>query len=210
MFKTLCFLAAILTGESMAQTRKLDADLESANQQVAESIEAFRKTSDVADLRKAADNVDRIFVRTYRPPDERRHARTAKLGLWLTVLDALDSAEDPKWNPADVPAARISIPDTPMKPGVPVRSAEGIADPEVRRKYDQAVAANAEKTRRYRLQKELRQLDAILTRRADAYITAEYPKSPESLVEMDKTVARYLNNPVRAEHVRALVVPLPR
>jgi hypothetical protein len=194
----------------MPETRKIDTDLDTAKKQVAQSIQAFRKTSDVADIRHAADTADRIFVRTYRVPEDRQLARSGKLALWLTVLDTLDSAEDPNFDPNDAPAARISIPDTPMKPGVPVRSVEGIADPEVRRKYEEAVAANAEKTRRYRLQKELRQLDRILEPRADAYITSEYPKSQENLHAIDEAAAQYLHNAARAQRLRALVTPLPR
>ena len=193
----------------MPQTKKVDTDLDAAQKQVAESLRSFRKTSDVADIRKAADAADSLYVRTYRVPEDRQKARAGKLALWFTVLDTLDSAEDPNFDPNDAPAARISIPDTPMKPGVPVRSVAGIADPEVRRKYEEAVAANAEKTKRYRLQKELRQLDKILVTRADAYITGEYPKSPESLQAIDEAADRYLFNAARTQHVRSLVTRLP-
>jgi len=94
-----------------------------------------------------------------------------------------------------------------MKPGVPVETPEGIADPEDRRKYDEAVKANADKTKRYRFQKELRQLDGELTSRADSYIASTNLKSPQSAKEMDHAIAANIHNQDRAAHLRSLVAP---
>jgi hypothetical protein len=94
-----------------------------------------------------------------------------------------------------------------MKPGVPTLTPEGIADPEARRKYDEAVLANAEKATRYRFQKELRQLDSELTSRADAYITTAHLRSPQSLKEMNQAIATHVHNEERAAHLRSLVTP---
>ena len=94
-----------------------------------------------------------------------------------------------------------------MKPGVPVETPEGIADPADRRKYDEAVKANAEKTNRYRFQKELRQLDSELTTRADGYISSTNLNSPQSVKEMDQAIAAHIHNQDRAAHLRSLVAP---
>ena len=185
-------------------------DLDSTIEQVAGRLDAYRKSGDVAELRKAAGLIAGIAVRQIADPEEREQARSTKLGLWLTLLDFIDSNKDPKFDPADMPRARIPVPDTPMKPGFPVRVPEGIADPAVRRKYAEAVAANAEKTRRYRLQKEIRQIDRELTPRAEAYITGQYPKSAKNRKDVDTAVGQFVQDPGRAAHIRSLVAPAER
>ncbi len=182
--------------------------IENTKKQVAEHLDVFRKTGELTELRNAANLIDRIEVTSVATFEDRQAARTAKLSLWLRLLDSVDSAKDAKFDPADVPAARVTVPDdVPMKPGFPVRTPEGIADPAAQRKYDEAVKANAEKTRRYRFQKELRQLDAELTSRADAYIAGANLKSPQSLEEMNAAIAAHVKNQDRAAHLRSLVAP---
>jgi len=189
------------------QRKKASMSIESAKKQVAERLDLYRKTSAVEELRGAGNAIEQIEVHTVPDFTGRQAARQEKLALWLTLLDTIDSAKDPKFNPEDVPAARVTVPDTPMKPGVPVRTPEGIADPEVRRKYDQAVAANAEKTNRYRIQKELRQIDKELTSRAERYIASAYLRSQRSVKEMDEAIAQSVHHPDRASSLRALVKP---
>ncbi len=182
--------------------------IENTKKEVTERLDAFRKTGELTELRNAANLIERIEITAVDEFDDRKAARTAKLSLWLKLLDTIDSAKDPKFDPADMPAARITVPPgTPMKPGVPVVSPEGIADPEARRKYDEAVKANAEKTKRYRSQKELRQLDSELTPRADAYIASAHLKSMQSLKEMNEAIAAHIHNQERAAHLRTLVAP---
>ena len=182
--------------------------VENAKKEVAAHLDAFRKTGELTELRNAANLIERIEVHTAPSFDDRLAARTAKLSLWLKLLDTMDSAKDPKFDPADVPAARVTLPPgTRMKPGVPVVTPEGIADPQDRRKYDEAVKANADKTTRYRFQKELRQLDSELTTRADGYISSTNLNSPQSVKEMDQAIAAEIHNQDRAAHLRSLVAP---
>lgn len=185
--------------------KKATMSIEDTKKQVAERLDAFRKTGELTELRNAANLIDGIEVLGAGSVEGRQAARTAKLSLWLTLLDTIDSAKDPKFDPADVPAARVVLPaGTRMKPGFPIETPEGIADPEDRRKYDEAVKANADKTRRYGFQKELRQLDAELTSRADAYIAAAQLRSPKGQKEMDAAIAAHVHNQDRAAHLRSL------
>jgi hypothetical protein len=182
--------------------------IENAKKQVSQHLDKFRKTGELTELRNASNLIDGIEVHTAPSFEDRQTGRTAKLELWLTLLDTIDAAKDPKFDPADVPAARVTVPDDmTMKPGIPVRTAEGIADPAARRKYDEAVKANSDKTRRYRFQKEIRQLDAELTSWADAGIANTNLRSPQSLKEMDQAIAAHIHNQTRAAHLRSLVAP---
>jgi hypothetical protein len=94
-----------------------------------------------------------------------------------------------------------------MRPGVLAISPDGIADPEDRQKYDQAVAAQAEKVDRYRTEAELRQLDAELTQRARVYIASAFLRSPKSANEMNEAITTHIHNAVRAVYLRFLVQP---
>jgi hypothetical protein len=196
------------TAECAAKRKKANMSTENAKKEVTGHLEAFRKSGELTELRNAANLIERIEVHTAPSFEDRESARTAKLTLWLKLLDTIDSAKDPTFDPADVPAARVTLPPgTRMKPGVPVDTPEGIADPADRRKYDDAVKANADKTKRYRFQKELRQLDGELTSRADAYISSTNLKSAQSVKEMDEAVTAQIHNQDRAAHLRSLVAP---
>jgi len=182
--------------------------IEDTKKQVAEHLNAFRKTGELTELRNAANLIESIEVHNVPLFDARQAARAVKLDLWLTLLDTIDSAKDPMFDPADVPAARITLPpDTPMKPECPVTTPEGIADPAERRKYDDSVAANTAKTKLYRTQKELRQLDSELTSRADDYIGTANLRSPQNAKDMDAAIAVRVHDPERAARLRSLVAP---
>jgi hypothetical protein len=204
----LCSTLAAFTVGRTSQGKKASMNIEDANKQVRERLDAFRKTHEMTELRQAASLIERIEVSTLPEFQDRQTARSVKLSLWLILFDTIDSAKDPEFDPADVPAARVSVPpDTAMKPGVPIVTPEGIADPEARRTYEEAVRVNADKTTRYRFQKELRQLDSELTARADAYITTAHLRSPLSLKEMNQAIAAHVHNDERAAHLRSLVTP---
>ncbi len=182
--------------------------IEDTKKRVDEHLNAFRKTGELTELRHAANRIESIEVHDVPVFDDRRVARTAKLDLWLLLLDTIDSAKDPMFDPADVPAARITLPpDTPMKPGYPVTTPEGIAAPADRRKYDESVEANTAKTKLYRTQKELRQLDSELTSRADKYIGTASLRSPQCEKEMEAAIVLRVHDPDRAAHLRSLVAP---
>lgn len=182
--------------------------IENTMKLVDEHLDAFRNTGELRELRDAANLIESIEVHDVPGFDDRQVARAATLDLWLTLLDTIDSAKDPRFDPADVPAARITLPpDTPMKPEYPVTTPEGIAAPAERRRYDESVAANQAKTKRYRTQKELRQLDSELTSRADNYIRTASLRSPQCLKEMEAAIAVRVHDPERAVHLRSLVAP---
>jgi hypothetical protein len=182
--------------------------IEDTKQKIAGHQNAFRKTGELTELRKAANLIESIEAHNIPGFDGRQAARIAKLDLWLSLLDTLDSAMDPQFDPADVPAARITLPpDTPMVPDCPVTTPEGIATPADRQKYDESVAANTARTKHYRMQKELRQLDSELSSLADAYIGTACLRSAQGVREMDTAIAVHIHDPKRAVHLRSLVSP---
>ncbi len=76
----------------------------------------------------------------------------SKVSLWLSTYQTLKKACDPAFNPDDVSAINI----TPPGGDIPGIAPEGIKDPELRRQYELALAANREKSNRHRYQSLLR------------------------------------------------------
>ena len=114
------------SGECATKRKRTNMSVENTKKQVAERLDAFRKTGEPTELRNAANLIDRMEVTGAAAFEDRQAARTAKLSLWLTLLDTIDSAKDPKFDPDDVPAARITVPPgTPMKPGESIEVATG-------------------------------------------------------------------------------------
>ena len=194
--------------EGASKGRKAKMSIEEKQDQVIRHLDAFQRNGDPNELRAAADLIDGIDDAHIAAFDERQSSRAVKLGLWLTLLEKIDLAKDPQFDPLDVPAARVLVPPgTPMKPGVPIESPEGIANPADLRNYEQSVKANEDKTRHYRIQKELRQMDAELSTRADTYIQRTLLRSPQSVRKLNDALAKNTHNQDRAAHLRSLVAP---
>lgn len=180
--------------------------MEELEKQVADRVAAFHKKKDLDELRRAASAIESVNVHELPDAARRQAGRKSALSAWLAVLDAIDSETDPQFNPADVPAMRVTVPaDAPRDPKAPFTSPDTVTDPAVRRKYDQAAAKNAEKTRRYVFQKELAQLNKQLTQRAEAFIGGAFLKSPESAKVMEEAVRGHIHSAARAASLKALV-----
>lgn len=180
--------------------------MDDLEKQVGERIAEFRKKKDLDELRRAAAAIDNVDVHALPDAAQRQAARKSALSAWLVVLDAMDTETDPRFNPSDVPAMRVTVPaDARRDPGAPLTSPATVTDPEVRRKYDQAVTKNSDKTRRYVFQKELAQLNKQLTKRAESFIGSAFLKSPESAKVMDEAVREHVHSAGRAASLKALV-----
>ena len=180
--------------------------MDDLEKQVGERIAEFHKKKDLDELRRAASAIENLNI--YELPDaaKRQAARKSVLSAWLAVLDAIDTETDPRFNPADVPAMRVTVPaDAARDANAPFTSPATVTDPEVRRRYDQAAAKNADKTRRYVFQKELAQLNKQLSKRAETFIGSAFLKSPESAKVMDEAVRTHVRNAARAASLKALV-----
>jgi hypothetical protein len=69
-----------------------------------------------------------------------------------------------------------------------------ITDPKVRAEYEQAIAANRTKIRRYRLQIVLRQVDKDLRHDVRRFIVNAYKPTPESHEEVKQAIERNVSN----------------
>ena len=84
-----------------------------------------------------------------------------------------------------------------------------IPEPEARRQYTEAIAANEDKSEAYGKQIQLRKMNKWATQRVEAYIHRCYLKSPRSREELASVVEKHISGPSRAERLNALLVHEP-
>ena len=138
-----------------------------------------------------------------------RAARQGALELWLRLLDLLDKNFDSAFDPDDIPPKMVRPPALPdpsqgsLRPGA---SPSLIADPKVRAEYEQAIAANRAKIRRYRLQIVLRQVDKDLRHDVRHFVAIAYKPTPENREEVRKAIERNISS--QKERAELLKLPL--
>ena len=142
----------------------------------------------------------------------RNNVRERSLLEWLHVLDLLDGALDPHFDPADVPEKLVQPPPSPggevLRPGAdPSR----IADPKARAEYEKAIAANREKAAHYRVQTHLRRLDEQLEAQAESFMRDAYSPVPSDQRELRTAIEQTIQNPSRkAKLLKVLKPPDPQ
>jgi hypothetical protein len=134
-------------------------------QEARASVDRFAQTLDPDWLEGAIENLESFRWNHELDDRQYRAARQDALELWLRLLDLLDRNFDSAFDPDDIPPKMVrppALPDPSQGSLPPGASPSLIADPKVRAEYEQAIAANRAKIRRYRLQIVFRQVDKDL------------------------------------------------
>jgi hypothetical protein len=166
-------------------------------QEARASVDKFAHTLDPDWLEAAMENLE-DFRWDHEPDDEqRRDARQVALNLWLRLLDLLDRNFDSTFDADDIPPKMVrppAFPDPSQGALPPGASPSLITDPKVRAEYEQAIAANRAKIRRYRLQIVLRQVDKDLRHDVRHFIVNAYKPIPESREEVKQAIERNVSD----------------
>jgi hypothetical protein len=80
-----------------------------------------------------------------------------------------------------------------------------ISDPKLRSEYEQAIAANRAKIKRYEFQLDLRFLDQSIRPRAHKFVASAYKPTPEDRDEVKKAIERNINS----DREKAVLLKLP-
>jgi hypothetical protein len=167
------------------------------HQQIQQELERFHKDKILDALREAANRAESIVPDAAQGVEERRELRRARLAELLTVLAAIDEEADPAFDPADVPSLSVT---PPIVHGVVLDSGidpKHVKDPQARQEYEQAIARNAEKSRRYKFQSGLRRIDEELTRFVTRIIDEPYTATEAGRHEVQEALQKYLKNKSR-------------
>jgi hypothetical protein len=140
----------------------LEAD---ANAALAE----YDKTRDPEALRNVADQIVREDGAIPPDPAAALAQGRLRLKLWLVVFSRLHRDVDPDFDPDQPPSMTVAPPKiggTQFPPGV---RPTDLPDPEARRQYEEAVAANARRLEQFRVQLKLAELhDSLIERAIDS------------------------------------------
>lgn len=128
-----------------------------------------------------------------------RKVRANQARLWLGGLHRIEKTIDTSWR-ADNPPALHPV-DAP--PSIPSgASADSVQDPQIRAKYEEALARHREKLRAFSEQHQARQLLQTFGREACDYLVYLYATPPCDLDELDKLLRESGVDQALADSVR--------
>lgn len=118
--------------------------------------------------------------------------RSEKAKLWLHGWRRLEKETDSGFNIKDRPFLNIVPPaETHLPAGV---APEAIKDAKLRAEYTAAIAANAEKARKYNRQYILRRDGPAFIKQAKEYLVRAYSKPPQNTEELRKYLTTYITD----------------
>jgi hypothetical protein len=148
-----------------------------------DQLAQFDLTGDPVRLENAIRCLEHIHSLEELDPD-RSAARREVTVLWLAVLAALQRAKDPAFDPNDRPMANM-VPAPGYPSGVDPKS---ITEPDVRARYEAALAKNRQKAEMYRIQARLRFLEERAQPGVEGFIRRYYSKSKRDRAELKELV----------------------
>ena len=171
-----------------------DERTSSIDKEVADQLRIFDETKDPSALMKSSQLIEVLEPGKELDEKQRTQIRAKKLSLWLSLLNRIDRERDPAFDADDVASRSVAVPKVK---GIRLRSGmdpKDIKDPNVRRQYEEALAKNTEKAKKYALQTHLLKLDERLTQRVGVYIAEAYSNAPEDTEELKSSLETHLEN----------------
>lgn len=167
---------------------------------VASCIDAIREARTDVDFYGIDERIKRLPPMSKRDDEKWRRQRRRRLEMWLWAINKIDHTIDPNFNPADVPQMNVAPPvGAEVSAGASPRA---IKDPKLRREYEEAVKANAQKADRYRLQYLLRRLDKQWSTQMLAFAGSRYTSNPEDVKEVRGLIDTILSNSQRKKQLK--------
>ena len=160
-------------------------------------LKEFHKRKSLDPLRSAVALAQGIQPRPGASVAERRKLRDSRLVEMLTILDAIDVELDRTFDPSDTPSSSVT---PPVVNGVVLDSGidpKHVKDPQVRAAYEQAIAKNNEKARKYAFQKGLQQIDNDVTREVHRMLSDPYNAPEQTRHTTRETISRLIKDPQR-------------
>jgi hypothetical protein len=146
-------------------------------EKAAKHLAEFEKAKSLDELQDAVEATEAVELPEPPAAAERLQARQETARMWLTVIAAIETNLDPKFDPKDVPSVSV-IP--PPSGGVQFPGGidpKAIPDPAARAEYEAALKKNRDKADRYRFQTRLLRLDARATAGVERFSKSCYTSS---------------------------------
>jgi hypothetical protein len=133
-----------------------------------------------------------------------RRLRERKTRLWLEAWRRVAGSIDPNFNFDNLPSLNVPLPpSTGLPAGVEPGS---IKDPAQRAAYEEAIAQNSAKIKRYNEQHWLKQNASGFFKTAESYLVNAYARPPADLAELERLLSEHVEN----EAVRKRVIEAVR
>ncbi|MYM87597.1 hypothetical protein GTP91_10440 [Rugamonas sp. FT82W] len=179
--------------------KKMSQQFDQAMQQLA----VFKKTHDVTPLSTAISLADAMPGIVLPAPPAGLPPAKDKLALWFAIFDAMDAEIAPDFNPDDLPELTVA---PPLETGLPAGVApSAIKDPAVRKKYEDALAANDLKNQRFSYQYALLQENQRAESDVEKFITVDVARDPAQLEFLRSRLALAKLQPQRIAKLQALL-----
>ena len=118
--------------------------------------------------------------------------RPVRVARWLHTWAELKTALSKLPEKVELPQFEVQPPDgAGIMAGM---SSKLIKDPNLRKKYEDAIEANTETNRIYRLKEDLIRYERLFVMPAKQYITEAYSKAPYNTAELEQLLARSVIN----------------
>jgi hypothetical protein len=124
------------------------------------------------------------------PEDPWARQRLAGARRWLQAWSRLQREIDEGFDFEDMPALSV---EPPAGSGVEAgTSPEAVEDPELRKRYEEAIEDNQRKAAEYSRQMELRRLDRKFSPVAERYLIRAYSRDPAGVEELETLLEQYV------------------
>jgi hypothetical protein len=175
------------------------------HQQIELHLNELHKDKNVDALRRASHLAEDIHPDSVHDIARKRELRQSKLEALLTVLAGIDQELDPAFDPKDLPLLTVA---PPVVGGVVLDSGiapQHVKDPKVRKMYEEAIAQNHEKAKRYGFQTAVRRLDRELTLEVERIIAEPHSTTEQGQREIGEAVERIVKNRDRKARLKELL-----
>jgi len=179
-------------------------------QKMANYIKDFEKSKNVCDLGKGMEIVEEIWTGDTVKTDW-KSSRALKTRLWLYLLNYIEKQMDPTFDPKDEPEMNISVAElgeSTMTNEILFAGMDpqGIKDPKLRKKYEEALKKRDDKHIRQSFQWNLLQLREELAERLKQHIKRSF-KTPEDVLEMDELMKLEITDKAKIDRLKKELLP---
>lgn len=198
-----CVGALGATGASVIENR--GPDMSEFIQAARDAVQHYDQRHDMLLLRKAGEQLERVDQFAPGSAELRAKTRLQTLGAWLDLIQRIDRAKDPNFDPADTPATKLTPRSGPgQRPYLPGTDPKLVTDPQVRADYEQAIATNQQKAERRRQHWDLDAVDMEISDGARRFIQQFYTATP---ADQDELRAAFAAAGLSAQRQRQLAAP---
>lgn len=190
----------LLSSERIDAVASRERRMKAPDEAIASCLKAVERARTDDDFYRADACIRRLPDVQTTDATARSQERRLRLDLWLRAIDKIDRTIDKKWDPRDLPQENVA---PPVGAGLPAGvTPSAIKDPQLRKQYEEALKANAEKADRYRLQQLLRRLDKEWSRQMLAYVKSQYTLTGQDAVEVTDLLDKTLSDAQRKKEIK--------